>query len=73
MSILSTFESTVVPFVNRVQDTIGDVIFSFTGILTSDFVNQVVFYFIGVFVVYLAWLLFKPSESVYSYRPQHHH
>ena len=73
MSILSSFESTVMPFILRVQDTIGDVIFSFTGILTSDFVNQVVFYFIGAFIVYLAWLLLKPSESVYSFRPQHHH
>ena len=73
MSILSKAESTLLPFVARVQDTIGDVIFSFTGVMTGDLVNQVVFCFIAVFVVYLAWLLLKPEESVYNYRPQHHH
>ncbi|MGE4612037.1 MAG: hypothetical protein AAED33_11740 [Paracoccaceae bacterium] len=73
MSIFSRTESTLLPFVTRVQDTIGDVIFSFTGVMTGDLVNQVVFYFIAVFVVYLAWLLLKPAESVYNYRPQHHH
>lgn len=73
MSFLNAVERTVMPFVNRVQDTIGNVIFDYTGIITGDAVNQAVFYFVGGFMLYLVWLLIKPSESVYHYRSQHHH
>jgi len=73
MSIFNSAEATLLSFVARVQNTIGDVIFSFTGIMTSDLVNQAVFYILAIFVLCLAWLFFKPSESVYSYRSQHHH
>ena len=73
MSVFNAVEQAVLPFVLRVQDMIGRVIFDFTGVITGDLVNQVVFYFIGSFMLYLAWLLIKPSESVYHYRPQHRH
>lgn len=73
MSILSSAGNSLQHFASRVQDTIGDVIFSFTGVITSDAVNEAIFYFLGAFLLYLAWLLFKPSESVYHYRSQHHH
>jgi len=73
MSIFNSAEATLLSFVARVQNTIGDVIFSFTGIMTSDLVNQAVFYILAIFVLCLAWLFFKPSESVYNYRSQHHH
>ena len=73
MSIFSQAETTVLSFVNRMQDTIGDVIFSFTGIMTSDLVNQAAFYIMAVFFVGLVWTLFKPSESVYHYRSNHRH
>ena len=73
MSILSKIENTVMPFVYRVQDTIGDVIFDYTGVITSDLTNQAVFYFVSAFMLYLVWLLIKPSESVYHYRHQHRH
>ncbi len=68
MSIFNSAEATLLSFVARVQNTIGDVIFSFTGIMTSDLVNQAVFYILAIFVLCLAWLFFKPSESVYNYR-----
>lgn len=73
MSIFSSAETTLLSFANRIQDAIGDVIFSFTGIMTSDLVNEAVFYILAIFVLCLAWLLFKPSESVYHYRSNHHH
>ena len=73
MSFLSSLERAVMPFVNRVQDMIGNVIFDYTGAMTSDIVNQAVFYFVGSLILYLVWLLIKPTESVYYYRPQHRH
>jgi hypothetical protein len=73
MSIFNAVELAVLPFVLRVQDMIGRVIYDYTGIMTSDLVNQVVFYFVGSFMLYLVWLLIKPSESVYHYRAQHRH
>ena len=73
MSFLSSLERAVMPFVNRVQDMIGNVIFNYTGTITSDIVNQAVFYFVGALMLYLVWLLIKPTESVYYYRPQHRH
>ena len=72
MSIFSDAGVSLISFANRVQDTIGDVIFSFTGVMTSDLVNEVLFYIMGAFLVYLAWLLFKPAESVYHYRSHRH-
>lgn len=72
MSFLSSLERAVMPFVLRVQDMIGRVIYDYTGIMTSDLVNQVVFYFVGSFMLYLVWLLIKPSDSVYHYRTHHH-
>ena len=73
MSIFNAVELAVLPFVLRVQDMIGRVIYDYTGVMTSDLVNQVVFYFVGSFMLYLVWLLIKPSESVYHYRAQHRH
>lgn len=73
MSIISSVQNAVVPFVNRVQEMIGTVIFDYTGIMTSNTVNEVVFYIVGAFMVYLVWLVIKPSESVYYYRTQHRH
>ena len=73
MSFFNSVELAVMPFVLRVQDMIGRVIYDYTGVMTSDLVNQVVFYFVGSFMLYLVWLLIKPSESVYHYRAQHHH
>ena len=73
MSIFSAIEHTVLPFIVRVQKAIGDVIFDYTGVITSDIINQVIFYFVGTILLYLVWLLVKPAESVYHYRSQHHH
>ncbi len=73
MSIFNAVELAVLPFVLRVQDMIGRVIYDYTGVMSSDLVNQVVFYFVGSFMLYLVWLLIKPSESVYHYRAQHRH
>jgi len=73
MSFFNAVEQAVTVFVHRVQDMIGRVIYDYTGIMTGDLINQVVFYFVGSFMLYLVWLLIKPSESVYHYRPQHHH
>jgi hypothetical protein len=73
MSIFNAVELVVLPFVLRVQDMIGRVIYDYTGVMSSDLVNQVVFYFVGSFMLYLVWLLIKPSESVYHYRAQHRH
>ncbi|OUS05054.1 hypothetical protein A9Q96_13210 [Rhodobacterales bacterium 52_120_T64] len=73
MSFLSSLERTVMPFVTRVQDMIGRVIYDYTGVISSDLVNQAVFYLVSAVMLYLVWLLIKPTESVYHYRPQHHH
>lgn len=62
MSIFSDLGGILLPAVDRVQDTIGAVIFSFTGIATSGLFNQVVFYLMGVFVAYLYYLLTTPQE-----------
>ncbi len=73
MSFFNAVERAVIPFVLRVQDMIGRLIYDYTGIMTGDTVNQAVFYIVGSFMLYLIWLLIKPAESVYQYRPQHHH
>ena len=73
MSFLSSLERTVMPFVTRVQDMIGKVIYDYTGVVSSEVVNQAVFYLVGTFMLYLVWLLIKPADSVYNYRPQHRH
>jgi len=73
MSFLSSVQSAVMPFVTSVQDMIGKVIYNYTGVVSSDYVNQAIFYFVGGFMLYLVWLLIKPAESVYHYRPQHRH
>jgi len=73
MSFLSSVERTVMPFVIRVQDMIGKVIYDYTGVVSSDYVNQAIFYFVGTFMLYLVWMLIKPTQSVYHYRPQHRH
>lgn len=73
MSFLSSVQSTVMPFVIRVQDMIGRVIFDYTGVASNEYVNQAVFYVVGSFMLYMVWLLLKPAENIYSYRPQHRH
>jgi len=73
MSFLSSLERTVMPFVARVQDMIGRVIYDYTGVATNDAVNQAAFYVVASFMMYLVWLLIKPADSVYNYRPQHRH
>jgi len=73
MSFLSSVERTVMPFVTRVQDMIGKVIYDYTGIASGDYVNQAIFYVVGAFMLYLVWMLIKPTQSVYHYRPQHRH
>ena len=73
MSFFNAVERAVLPFVLRVQDMIGRVIYDFTGVMTNDLTNQAVFYLVGTVMLYLVWLLVKPSESVYNYRAQHHH
>ena len=68
MSIFSDLGGILLPAIHRVQDTIGEVVFSFTGIITSDLVNQTIFYLMGVFIAYLFHLLTTPQErnSPYS-------
>ncbi len=73
MSFLSSLERTIMPFVARMQDMIGKVIYDYTGVASNDAVNQAVFYVVSSFMLYLVWLLIKPAESVYQYRPQHRH
>ena len=71
MSFLNAVERAVMPFVLRVQDMIGRVIYDYTGIITNDLTNQAVFYFVGSFMLYMVWTLIKPSESVYHYQHRH--
>ncbi len=73
MSFLSSVERAVMPFVTRVQDMIGKVIYDYTGVVSADYINQAIFYVVGAFMLYLVWMLIKPAESVYHYRPQHRH
>ena len=73
MSFFSSLESTAMPFVIRVQEMIGRVIYDYTGVATNDITNQALFYLISAFMLYLVWLLIKPSEGVYHYRHQGHH
>lgn len=73
MSFLSSVERTVMPFITRVQDMIGKVIYDYTGVASTDYINQAIFYVVGGFMLYLVWMLIKPAESVYHYRPQHRH
>ena len=73
MSFSNAVERAVLPFVLRVQDMIGRVIYDFTGVMTGDLTNQAVFYFVGSVMLYLVWLLIKPADSVYHYRHQHRH
>ena len=70
MSIFSDLGGILLPAVERVQDMIGTVIFSFTGITTSDATNQVIFYLMGVFLGYLYYLLTKPQEPGHPYITQ---
>ena len=70
MSIFSDLGGILLSAVDRVQDTIGVVIFSFTGVISSDLVNQVIFYLMGVFVAYLFYLLTTRQERHYPYSTQ---
>ena len=47
MSFFSSVERAVLPFVTRVQDMIGKVIYDYTGVASNDYVNQAVFYIVG--------------------------
>lgn len=68
MSFIEKAERLAVGFAHRVQDTIGRVIYDYTGIMNNDMLNAVVFYLLLGFGAYILWLMFKPSESVYHYR-----
>ncbi len=67
MSINDKIERYVVSTVDKLQDMVGKVIFDYTGISTSDYVNTVILAFLALFVVVLVWALRKPHESVYHY------
>lgn len=70
MSILSEIKATFIPFVNSVSDMIGRVIFDYSGVRTSEMVNDIIFYIMLLFILVLLRLVMKRPESVYHYR--HH-
>ncbi len=68
MSIIDKAERLAGGFADRVQTVIGRVIYDYTGIMNNQRLNEVVFYLLLGFCVYLVWLLLRPRESVYRYR-----
>ncbi len=67
MSIVAKFERVDVPFLERVRDMVGRVVYDYTGITTTDSINAVLLAFLVMFVLILVWALYKPHESVYHY------
>lgn len=68
MSILSEITDTFMPFMDRVSNMIGRVIFDYAGFRTSDFINDVIFYIMAIFLLVLMRMVMRRPESVYHYR-----
>ncbi len=67
MSVVAKFERVDAPFLERVRDMVGKVIFDYTGIVTTDSVNAIILAFLILFAAVLAWAFYRPHESVYHY------
>jgi len=68
MSILSEVKALFMPFMNSVSDVIGRVIYDYSGVRTSEMINDVIFYVMAIFLLILMRMVLKRPESVYHYR-----
>lgn len=68
MSVLREIKDVFMPFVDSVSNMIGRVVYDYTGVRSSEMVNDVIFYMIAAFCLFLLLTIFKRPESVYRYR-----
>lgn len=71
MSFMQNLEALSASVTEKAQTVIGDVIYAYSGMETGQAVNEVVFYSLIVFTVYLSWLLAKPHDEVYELNASH--